>query len=151
MIVRSVGLLLLLSVFIAVGCSTPQSRAKEHADLFASYPPQVQARLEAGQPAVGDTKEMVYIALGEPDTILTRTERTGTDQAGVVYDIWSYDGVYYTRDSFWRQPSIFRKHRRHGYDYFYSGPQYVDVQHEYERLRIEFDDGKVKAIEQKQR
>lgn len=143
---RIISFLFLLPALMSVGCSTPQTRAKEHAELFAAFSPETQARLEAGQPAVGDTKEMVYIALGEPDTILTRT-----DETGVVYDIWSYDGIYYTRDTFWRHPSMFRRHRRNGYDYFYSGPEYVDVQHEYERLRIEFDSGKVKAIEQKRR
>ncbi len=146
MATRIILSLFLLSPLMNVGCSTPQARAREHADLFAAFSPEVQARLEAGQPAVGDTKEMVYIALGEPDTILTRT-----DETGVVYDIWSYDGIYYTRDTFWRQPSMFRRYRRGGYDHFHSGPQYVDVQHEYERLRIEFDGGKVKAIEQRRR
>jgi len=135
------GFLILICVLTA-GCSTPQSRAKEHGDLFATLTPEVQMRLVEGQPEVGDTKDMVYIALGEPDTILSRR-----DQSGLVYDIWSYDGVYYTRDTRWRSSSMFRRYRRDGYD-FYSGPEYVDVQHEYERLRIEFEAGKVKAIAQ---
>ena len=136
----------LITLLLTVGCSTVDSRIKEHADFFSTLPTDQQARLQAGQIAIGDTKDMVYIALGEPDTILTRTDQTGT-----VFDIWSYSGVFYTRDTRWHTPSPFRHRRYKGHDVFYSGPEYVDVQHEYERLRIEFDAGKVKAFDQTQK
>ncbi len=137
-----IGVVLLLSL---TGCVTVESRIKEHADLFATLPPETQNRLREGQIAIDDTKDMVYIALGEPDAMISRTDKTG-----IVYDLWSYAGVYYTRDTVWYNPSIFRR-RYHDDDFFYHGPQYVEVQHEYERLRIEFEAGKVKAIDQVKR
>jgi len=124
------------------GCSTIDSRIEERAGAFAMLQPEAQERVRAGRITIGDTKDVVYIALGEPDAMFSRSE-TG----GVVYDIWSYAGVYYTRDTVWRHSMPFRRRRHQGSDY-YAGPEYVDVQHEYERLRIEFDGDKVKAIEQ---
>jgi hypothetical protein len=128
------------------GCSTIDSRIEEHAGTFGALPPAAQTRLRQGQIAIDDTKDMVYIALGEPDAMISRTDKTGT-----VFDLWSYAGVYYTRDAVWHNSSPFRRQRLHDDDFFYHGPQYVDVQHEYERLRIEFESGKVKAIDQVKR
>ena len=140
---RPAFMLMFAALSLQAGCSTIESRIEEQADLFATLPPDTQERLRAGGIAIGDTKDMVYIALGQPDGRFSRTDATG-----IVYDIWSYAGVYYTRDMVWTHPSPFR-HGRH--DFYRTGPEYVDVQHEYERVRIEFEGDKVKAIERAER
>lgn len=74
-----------LSVFFLFGCqTTPSQRAETDSALFASYPPEVQERLLAGRVEIGDDKDMVRIALGDPDR--TRTRVTGQTEETV----WIY-------------------------------------------------------------
>lgn len=127
-------------------CSTVESRIKEHESLFTALPAETQQRLREQRITVGDSKDMVYIALGEPDVQQTRVESTGVSR-----DVWSYLGVYYTRDSVWYYPHHRRSHSDHPFGQYYHGPESVDVQHEYEALRIEFEQGKIRAIDQTRR
>jgi hypothetical protein len=62
-IVTAVAMLLLM---IATGCATPESRIKKHPEMFSAFPPEVQERVRLGEIRVGDTSDMVYIALGHP-------------------------------------------------------------------------------------
>ncbi len=127
-------------------CSTVESRIKEHEPFFTALPAETQQRLREQRITVGDTKDMVYIAMGHPDV-----QQTRIDSSGVSRDVWSYLGVYYTRDSVWYYP-YHRRHRNdHPFGDHYHGPESVDVQHEYEALRIEFDQGKIRAIDQTRR
>src|SRR4030081_509010 len=66
------------------GCDTFQSRAKEKSEVFESLPPQEQKRLERGVIHVGDTEDMVYIALGRPDV------KSTIDTPDGRRNVWSY-------------------------------------------------------------
>lgn len=79
-----IGLCALASLTLA-GCSSPDSRVRSHQAEFASWPPDVQQKVKAGQVDVGFTPEMVRVAFGEPDRTYTRTTANGTSE------VWSYD------------------------------------------------------------
>lgn len=130
-----------LTALVFVGCSTPQTRISRNPEAFARLAPQQQEMIKKGQIAVGFDQEMVQLALGEPDHIITRTDAAGTGE------IWSYttyempDGMplyrgWYHRYYGWRDPL---------YPYYLSSP----YRRESEHLRVTFKEGRVIAIEQK--
>jgi outer membrane protein assembly factor BamE (lipoprotein component of BamABCDE complex) len=131
-----------LSVIAIAGCATPESRIKEKPEVFNSFPPDVQSKVRTGQVDIGYTKDMVYIALGKPDREYTRTTAEGT------YEVWSYTDRYTTTER-QRITGDFRIVDPQGgfrttHDTVWAD---VDVSHEYERLRIEFKNDAVSAIE----
>lgn len=65
-------------------CGTPQSRIRAHKDLFASYPPEVQSRIKAGEVDVGFTADMVRLAMGDP------SRKTVRKTAQSVQEDWIY-------------------------------------------------------------
>jgi hypothetical protein len=67
------------------GCSTTDSRIKDNQAAFNNAPADVQAKIRAGQIAVGFTEEQVLMSLGKPDRRYTRTTAAGTT------DIWAYE------------------------------------------------------------
>lgn len=137
-------LIAVLPLFLLVACATPESRIKKHQDVFDTFPPDVQERVRDGKIDVGDTKDMVFIALGNPDREYTRRTASG------IMTVWSYtdhysqtrrelvDGQFRVRDS------------RSGQIYSVRDSVWVDVPtyHEYDRLRVEFDADRVVAIEE---
>jgi hypothetical protein len=60
-------LILLATLAVVAGCSTPQSRARANPEMLESFPPEVRAKVEAGEIDLGFTEEMVLMALGKPD------------------------------------------------------------------------------------
>ena len=60
--------------------------------VFDDYPADVKEKIRNEQVAVGFTRQMVTIALGDPDVIYTRT-----DGSGVTREVWTFKGRYYTR------------------------------------------------------
>lgn len=128
-------------LFVA-GCATPESRIRKNPELFNSFPLDVQANVRKGQIDIGFTKEMVTMALGKPDYIYLRRTESGTTE------VWSYVASRY-----WSEPypaeSTFLVPDTNGKYHYVSIPTWIDVrrEYEYEKLRIEFDDSKVKAIE----
>ncbi|MFH0953387.1 MAG: hypothetical protein V1873_03560 [Verrucomicrobiota bacterium] len=144
---RILYLLVLAAVVgAAAGCSTPASRIREKADLFATLAPDVQSRLRHGTVEVGDTRDMAYIALGHPDRMYTRTTATGKSE------VWAYVDYYSTTE---RQQVTgdFPVRDPNGGFRTVHDTVWVDVQqqHEYEKLRVEFAGDTVAAIEQAQR
>ncbi|MFT3782373.1 MAG: hypothetical protein QM790_10190 [Nibricoccus sp.] len=77
------GSLLTVTVLFS-GCSTVDSRIKNHQSAFDSAPPTTQQKIRAGQVDVGFTPDQVIMALGEPDRRYTRTTANGTSE------IWAY-------------------------------------------------------------
>ena len=73
-----------LTLLIAVGCSSPTSRIDKNRDAFASWPPAVQEKVQAGKIDLGFTPEQVRVALGDPDRTYTRTSNSGTSE------VWAY-------------------------------------------------------------
>jgi len=76
--------LLAAAAFALSACSTVDSRIRKQQALFDSYPPAVQNNIRNGRIEVGYTREMVAMALGEPD----RKVETQTEDG--VAEVWSY-------------------------------------------------------------
>ncbi len=135
-----------VAALLMAGCSTPESRIKQHPDMFASFSPDIQARVRQGQVDVGFNKDMVFIALGEPQRKYSRTTATGASE------VWSYVGTYTTTE---RQlvTGDFRVRSNEGIFRTVHDSAWVDVQqeHEYEQLRVEFENNQVKAVERIER
>ncbi len=134
--------LALLSILAIAGCASPESRIKEKPEVFNSFPPDVQSKVRTGQVDIGYSKDMVYIALGKPDREYTRTTAEGT------LEVWSYTDAYTTTER-QRITGDFRIVDPQGgfrttHDTVWAD---VDVSHEYEKLRIEFKNDVVSAIE----
>jgi len=66
------------------GCSSTASRISQNQNEFNAFPPEVQAKIRAGEVEVGLTAAQVKMALGEPDRVATRTTATGTSE------VWGY-------------------------------------------------------------
>jgi hypothetical protein len=50
-----------------LACSSVDSRVREQREVFDTWPPEVQERIRQGRIELGDTREMVNVALGDPD------------------------------------------------------------------------------------
>ncbi|MDR1788821.1 MAG: hypothetical protein LBR12_00390 [Opitutaceae bacterium] len=70
------------------GCNTFDGRAREKAAVFNALDTATRERLREGGIQVGDTTDMVYIALGSPDSS-QRTARTGGEE-----EVWIYKRFY---------------------------------------------------------
>jgi len=134
----------LVSVLLLSSCATPDARIKRHQDLFDTFPPDVQERVREGKIDLGDTEDMVFIALGKPDREFTRRTAAGERTVWSYTDHYSQtrrqlvDGQFRVRDS------------RTGHVHSVRDSVWVDVPtyHEYDRLRVEFDGGLVVALEE---
>lgn len=137
--------LLLLALTLA-GCDTFNRRSQEKAATFETLSPEEREKLRRGVIEVGNTPDMVYIALGRPDETRETTTEAGRET------IWTYNTYYQEYEG-----NIRTGYRRHlVYDpvrkrYFvYYQPTYTDVysHHEEEHIRIVFRNDKVAVIEQ---
>lgn len=139
-------LLALAALFTLAGCSTFESRAKEKASAFAALDPATQARLEAKEIRIGDTPDMVYIALGKPSEKQEKITATGRTGTWIYTAYWEeYQGtrlVGYRRDVIYN-PSTKSYQVYHTPDY-----QPVYVPRAEDRLRITFEGGLVTVVEQ---
>lgn len=77
---RPLALLALAAALLAAGCQTPQDRISLNRDKFVTYPPDIQAKIQAGQVAVGFTADQVLIARGDPDKKILRETPNGTEE-----------------------------------------------------------------------
>jgi outer membrane protein assembly factor BamE (lipoprotein component of BamABCDE complex) len=129
---------LALALALLPGCNTPQARIRNHPDLFYRLSPADQDLIKQGKVAVGFTPDMVKLAVGDPDRVLTRTTAAGTSETWVYTTYTSRGGtmVYY-RGYY---------HRCHPGMY----PYWLDYgdREEQERYRVTFRDGKVVEIEE---
>lgn len=138
---RISGLLAALTLAIfAVGCATPENRIRKNPEAFARLSSEQQSLIMQGKIAIGFDKEMVQLALGEPDRLITRTTENG------VSEIWSY--TTYQSDS-----GVFLY--RGWYHRYYSYrdplfPYYLDVpsRRDRERFRVVFRADRVVEIQQ---
>ena len=128
-------------IFLA-GCATPESRIKDNPALFASFPPDVQQNVRQGQIDIGYAPEMVTMALGKPDKV--EVEKT----AEGAHEIWSYTDTASTTEQQTYTPSPYVTDEDGDTKYKYRAPVTVSSQklQEYEKLRVEFSNGKVVKI-----
>lgn len=131
---------------LAAGCSTVNSRIKEHERFFASLSPEAQAKLRARTVELGYTPEMVYIALGRPDTKSEKITAKGNEQT------WIYLAYYqeYAGQALTHYRRVAVRDPRTGKVAVFIEPVYTSVYREEseEKLRVSFVDGKVVSIEQ---
>jgi hypothetical protein len=78
------ALVLMVAALVVAGCSSPAIRIKHNPELFASIPAPEQELIKQGRIGIGFTPDMVKLALGEPDVVARRIDRTGTSE------IWRY-------------------------------------------------------------
>lgn len=133
----------LAGLLLTAGCATtPASRIRAQPELFASFPAETQEQIRAGRVAIGYTEDMVRMALGAPDRVFRREAASG---ATIV---WSYsDSLPITRYDY--VPITHTAHDSRGRLQTYPNWMMVDrtVWHEIERMRLDFRDGRVVAIE----
>jgi hypothetical protein len=128
------------------GCDTFEHRAKEKAASFAALDQPARAKLERGVIEVGNTPDMVYIALGAPDEKIGTTTRRGTEQTWIFNRYFQeFAGNVQTG---YRRVVIYHPATK-SYTTYYD-PIYSDVfvDRTEECIRITFRDGKVTAIEE---
>lgn len=139
---------LIVSLLFLAGCNTFERRAKEKASVFGALDAATQARLQARQIEVGDTQDMVYIALGAPDQKHEQLD-TGSRTTTWVYSAYwqEYQGtrlVGYRRQVVYDAGSkSYRVFHEPDYQPIYA-PRVED------RVRITFQDGRVTVVEQAQ-
>jgi outer membrane protein assembly factor BamE (lipoprotein component of BamABCDE complex) len=140
--------LLPLVLFSLTACNTFDRRARQKSSVFQALDPATQARLKVRQIQVGDTQDMVYIALGAPDERREQLDSGGKSSTWIYSAYWQeYQGtrmVGYQRQVIYDPASkSYRVYHEPDYQPIYA-PRMED------RLRITFQDGHVTVIEQAQ-
>lgn len=139
-------LLMAAGLLALAGCSTFERRVAEKAAVFAALTPAQQDNLRKGVVELGYTPDMVYIALGPPDS------KRETITARRREETW----IYRSFSSDYVGDRIVGYQRYVAYDpktktmLAYSEPvrQSVYRDHSEDRIRITFRDSKVAVIEQ---
>ena len=135
-----------LALLLATGCSTPQSRIKNNPAMFDQLPVEIREKVSAGEVDIGFSHDAVFLALGKPHRKYTRT--TGEGQL----EVWSWVGTDYRYE---RQlvNGSFRYRDSKGRMRTATDSVWIDVKHEveYERMRVEFENDAVSAIERTRR
>jgi hypothetical protein len=131
------------------GCDTFDKRSQEKASTFAALAPEEREKLRRGVIEIGNTPDMVYIALGRPDETRETATPEGRESTW-IYNTYhqEYEGNIRTG---YRRILLFDPVRKR-YTVFYD-PVYTDVfsHHEEENIRIVFRDDRVVMIEQPKR
>lgn len=142
--------LLLLSAVLALlvmsGCDTFESRAKKKPEVLAALAPEAREKLRRGIIEIGNTTDMVYVALGAPDDEYETTSARGKEKTW-VFNSYHQDYAGNIQTGYHRV--LVYDPAAKGYVVYYE-PVYDDVYTERieERIRITFQDGKVTVIEQ---
>lgn len=138
--------LLVVSFGVLTGCSTFEKRSQEKAATFASLSTDAQEKLKKGVIEIGNTSDMVYIALGEADE---KTEKTTAEGRTTTWIYNSYHQEYEgnVRTGYHRRLVYDPVNRRY---VVFIEPIYSDIysEHQEERIRIKFQDERVTEIEQ---
>jgi hypothetical protein len=138
-------ILITVSLLGLAGCNTFERRAEKRADVFATLPPETKTRLEKQDIQLGDTVDMVYIALGNPDEQQQTTTATGETITWVYNRYWqeyrgeAYGGV---------QPRTIKDPKTGAVSTYLepvSRPIYTERQQPI--LKIVFTGGKISVIE----
>lgn len=138
--------ILATALLTLAGCNTFERRANKKADVFATLSPDTRTRLENKEIRLGDTFDMVYIALGNPDEKQQATSAAGETVTWVYIRYWQeYQGQAY--GGFERRVTTDPKT---GATVSYlepvSRPVYAERQQPI--MKITFADGKVTVVEQ---
>ena len=95
---RSLLVILVPAVFFLQGCDTSgvAGRAQEKATVYNALSPAVQKHIKDGSVEVGYTEDMVYIALGKPNSVETKFVGSGPVQ------VWVYQNMALDTKAGWR-------------------------------------------------
>jgi hypothetical protein len=143
------SLLIAAAGLVLAGCNTFNSRARQMSVVYDQLSPSDQQRLQRGAINVGDTPEMVYIALGNPDERRDRVTADGSQTTWIYKTYWQqYEGQAWLG---YRRVIVPARNGR-GYVVFHE-PVTQDVYRTNvdERIRVTFANGVVESIEQMQR
>lgn len=135
-----------LAVLTVTGCSTFEKRAEEKAAVYNQLDPATKDKLRKGVIEVGNTPDMVFIALGEPDS---KTEQITADHREEIWTYSSYFSEYSGSQHLGYRRFVDYNPRTKTY-YVYYEPVRIDLYRDRveDRIRITFRDGKVTVIEQ---
>jgi hypothetical protein len=128
-------ILTLSSLMLAMSCATTDSRIAKRQTEFNSWPPDVQEKVRAGKVELGFTQEMVRVALGDPDRVISRTTERGISEGWVYRDKGPHFSFGLGLGS------------AHGSTAMGAGMRVGDDFREDEKVRVMFENGKVSAIE----
>jgi hypothetical protein len=132
---------------LLAGCNSFNARARQMSAVYDQLPATEQQRLQRGAIAVGDSAEMVYIALGNPDERRDVVTHDGAQTTWVYRTYWQkYEGTAWLG---YRRVIV---PTRGGYAVFHE-PVTQDVYrtHADDRFRVTFSNGRVSQIEQTMR
>jgi hypothetical protein len=138
-----------LAALLLAGCNTFQSRARQMSEVYDQLPAAEQERLQRGSINVGDTPEMVYIALGSPDERRDVMNADGTQTVWIYKSYWQqYEGTAWLG---YRRVIVPARNGR-GYAIFHE-PVTQDVYRTRadEVIRVTFANGAVQQVEQQRR
>lgn len=126
------------------GCNSFNTRARQMAGTYETLPPETQQRLERGAVNVGDTPDMVYIALANAD------ERRDIQTADGTESVWIYRTYHdeYQGTAWMGYRRVLVPTRR-GYAVYHE-PIAQDIYrtHVDDRIRVTFRNGVVNRVEQ---
>ncbi len=131
-----------LLLLVLSGCSTPESRIEKNPAAFAALNPEQQAAVRGGRVDIGFTKDMVYLALGTADRTYGRTTTQGE------VEVWAYTDVNIRHEQ-QLAPTQVRYRDSQGRLRTATDSTWVTIEHRevFDRIRLEFNGGKVSAID----
>lgn len=139
----------LAASFLFAGCDTFKSRSNEKSEVFDSLSSATQKRLQRGKINVGDSQDLVYIALGNPDEKREVTSADGNQNVWIYRTYWEqYEGTAWVG---WHRVIVPAAGGR-GYAVFHE-PITQDVYRSRvdEVIRVTFSRGMVSSVEQQKR
>lgn len=146
---RYLIVLLALGTALLAGCSTFERRSEEKSDVFNMLDDATRQRLKERQLAVGDTFDMVYIALGAPDEKRDKVTQQGSATTWIYNAYWQeYQGEVLLG---YRRYTVYDKEAKVYRVYVEPVRESVYRSRAEERLRVQFEDGRVTVIEEAQR
>ena len=131
--------------FLLAGCTTFEKRAEEKSAVFAALDEPARARLKAGRIELGDTTDMVYIALGTPGATHDQVTADGNAIVWIYHSHWQeYGGERVTG---YRAVTTTASGSGTPTVIYQPVQESIYQDREEERLRLTLKDGKVTVIE----
>ncbi len=140
--------ILLCAIALLGACSTINSRINEKSAVFNSLDPNTQAKITHGDIDIGFTPDMVYMALGRPDSTRQAVSTDGQTET------WIYRSYYDDYDpAFMGYHGFHRWYAYNPYGRFYRVywepmfyPPYEEIAQD--DIRVTFRNGRVIMIDQ---